>query len=81
MFKDEWIPNISNPLREARLGNELCNFKVMDLIDANKREWRSPLLEVLFSQEVVRKIQTIYVPLRDVEDELVWERTGEAISR
>lgn len=48
---------------------------VADLIDAQCREWRQPLLNVLFPSKIVGVIHSIYVPAQEVEDKLVWEYT------
>ncbi|KAI8563505.1 hypothetical protein RHMOL_Rhmol03G0115700 [Rhododendron molle] len=75
VFRDEWIPKLSNPLDGSPLSNGLPNFKVMDVLDARCHVWRDPLLNVLFPREVVSAIHSIYLPLQEKEDELIWEHT------
>lgn len=75
VFHDEWIPKIATPLKGSPLSVGLPTFKVSDLFDAQCREWRQPLLNVLFPMEVVGAIKSIYILVQEVEDELVWEHT------
>lgn len=75
VFRDEWIPKKSNPLVGSPLSSGLPNFRVMDLFDARCHVWRDPLLNVLFPREVVSAIHSIYLPLHEKEDELIWEHT------
>ncbi|KAG5534541.1 hypothetical protein RHGRI_022606 [Rhododendron griersonianum] len=46
------------------------------MFNAQTRQWRSPLISVLFPEEVAQYILSLYVvPQRDVEVELAWEHT------
>lgn len=38
------------------------NFKLKDLVDWERMEWRKLLLDVLFPKEVVSKIMAIHIP-------------------
>lgn len=56
VFHDEWIPKIANPLKGSPLSVGLPTFKLSNLFYAQCREWRQPLLNVLFPMEVVGAI-------------------------
>ncbi|XP_058192210.1 uncharacterized protein LOC131309618 [Rhododendron vialii] len=79
VFRDEWIPKMVNPLKGSPLSGGLPDFKVSDLFDSSCGVWREPLLEVLFPKVVVEIIRSIYFPIQEVEDELIWEHTKNGV--
>lgn len=46
--------------------------KVKDLIRPNSKKWNIDMLNSLFSLEIVRNIDKIYVPRNNEEDEYIW---------
>lgn len=51
-FRDEWIANAINPYDDRAMEHSFVDFKVADMFDARTSSWRSPLVSVLFPEEV-----------------------------
>lgn len=66
---------MSNPYKGRNMENCFTNFKVADLFDSHSRQWRESLASLLFPGEIAQKVRGLYMPLRNVKDEAVWECT------
>lgn len=56
------------------------SFKVADLFDQGSRVWRMPLVSMLFPGEIAQKILEVYVPISNVEDDVVvWEHSNSGV--
>lgn len=80
VFRDEWIPGVSNPFRGTCAGQSFTDFRVVDLFDKHFRRWREPLISVIFPNDVVPRILSLYFPVNEMEDDLIWEQTGGVFS-
>lgn len=72
IFGHQWIHEMNNSYLQGGVPSEICNFKVRELIDWNVKEWRRPLLSVLFPPEVVNNILAIHIPKAARKDKLYW---------
>lgn len=77
VFRDEWIPGVSNPFRGTCAGQSFTDFRVVDLFDKHFRRWQEPLISVIFPNDVVPRILSLYFPVNEMEDDLIWESTLE----
>ncbi|KAH1082551.1 hypothetical protein J1N35_022312, partial [Gossypium stocksii] len=80
--EDVWVPNVDE-LVIKRIAIRPNVTKVVDLIDAKNRVWKSELISNTFSDEVAQKI--LLIPLAHIphEDFLSWrgEASGEYTMR
>ncbi|KAI8534933.1 hypothetical protein RHMOL_Rhmol10G0135100 [Rhododendron molle] len=75
-FDHQWISECDNPYRRMGCPVGINNFKLKDLVDWERMEWRKFLLDVLFPKEVVSKIMAIHIPMVKGIDEVYWWGTN-----
>lgn len=71
IFKDPWVPNLNNPIPE-KLNSAINITKVNELWLHNPVRWNESLLSQLFSLATADAIQSIYIPVEETKDKLIW---------
>ncbi|MFQ6667849.1 hypothetical protein Gotur_033734 [Gossypium turneri] len=77
-MNDGWIPDF-NYARLSSHFNNLCDFRVANLIDDNNRKWKRELVVSTFPEEIAEKILRIPLTKQPHDDYLAWreESSGE----
>ncbi|KAM5577920.1 hypothetical protein ABKV19_008311, partial [Rosa sericea] len=72
LWRDPWLPLPSSfrPFSPIMEGTE--EWKVVDIIDADEKEWLLEIMKELFTEMEVSKIASIPLSLRHATDRLVW---------
>ncbi|KAA3467328.1 reverse transcriptase [Gossypium australe] len=81
-LNDVWIPDFKNSILSSYINN-LCDFKVAELIDDNSRKWKEELIGSTFPEDVAAKILRIPLTKEAHDDILAWsgEPSGEFMVR
>ncbi|KAA3488218.1 reverse transcriptase [Gossypium australe] len=77
-LNDSWIPDFKNA-RLSSYVNNLCDFKVAELIDESSKKWKEELIGSTFPEDVAAKILRIPLAKKADDDILAWsgEPSGE----
>ena len=75
IFKDQWIPEMDNPLVLHPSANCFSDFRVSHFINDSTKSWRIPLLKCFYPDNVISRITSIHNPSFDLADRLVWKHT------
>ncbi|KAA3482264.1 reverse transcriptase [Gossypium australe] len=81
-LEDSWIPDFNNA-RLSSYVNNLCDFKVAELIDESSRKWKEEVIVSTFPADVAVKILRIPLSKEAHDDILAWSGapSGELIVR
>jgi hypothetical protein len=79
IWKDRWFPQ--QPMFRILSPSMVLNpdAKVCDLIDANTKWWNNQLLDLLFTKEEKKMIQSISINSTNRSDAIIWRGTANGI--